>query len=106
MATERQVQETIARCAAIMVYFENSTRSPKTKAMMVAEVHTVAGRILDLGLEAAEAERRILREVKSELLSRYGLPGGGRLNTAFSKAFATASVIRPIPRSANGFLEN
>ena len=88
-ATERQIQETIARCVSIMVYFHNEERTPKVKAMMIAEVQTVVGFVgeLGLGLGSREVEERIVIPVEGELLTRYGHEVGRRLNAEFVSAF-------------------
>lgn len=87
MATEREIQETIARSVAIMVCFHNSEKTKRAGAMMVSEVQTVAGMVLELDLGVGETDDCILRPVEQELLMRYGHEVGPRLNTEFLKAF-------------------
>ncbi len=87
MATERQVQETIARCVSIVVFFHNSQKTPKMRAMMVAEVRTVAGWVEELGMCGMAAGEQILSPVELELIARYGPVVGRKLNSEFAKAF-------------------
>ncbi len=95
MTTERQIQETIARCVSIVVFFHNSQKSPKMRSMMVAEVQTVARWAEELGMCDRAADEQIVLSVESELLARYGPVVGRRLNAEFAKAFkgSTAPVL-------------
>ena len=92
MATERQIQETIARCVSIVVFFHNSQKTPKMKTMMVAEVQTVAGWVEELGMGGMAADEQILLPVELELLARYGHEVGRRLNAEFARAFKGSAV--------------
>ncbi len=87
MATERQTQETIARCVSIVVFFHNSQKTPKMKSMMVAEVRTIADWAEELGMCGMAADEQILLPVEAELIARYGPVVGRRLNAEFAKAF-------------------
>ena len=85
--TERQLQETVARCVSIMVYFHNDPeRTPKTKERMVAEVQVVAGWVAEMGLKPGQTDELILRPVEAELFARYGHELGLRLNRMFLEA--------------------
>ncbi len=92
MATERQIQETIARCVSIVVFFHNSQKTPKMKSMMVAEVRTIAGWAEELGMCGMAADEQILFPVELELIARYGPVVGRRLNAEFAKAFKALAV--------------
>ncbi len=92
MATERQIQETIARCVSIVVFFHNSRKTPKMRTMMVAEVQAVARSAEELGMGGTATDERILLPVESELLARYGAVVGRRLNAEFAKAFKGSAV--------------
>jgi hypothetical protein len=87
MATEREVQEAIARCVSSMVLYHNGKRSRETTTAMVAEVQAAAGWVSAQGWEIGETDERILRPVEGELLARYGHELGVRLTTEFLKAF-------------------
>lgn len=83
MSTERQLQEAVARCVSLAVYYRNAPRSPKARAMMAEEVHAVAGWVKQLGLKG----ERILPPLEAELLARYGPEEGARIRSEFAKAF-------------------
>ena len=87
MATERQIQELIARCVSIVVFFHNSPKTSKMRTMMVAEVQAVARSAEELGMGDRAKDERILLSVESELLARYGQEVGRRLNAEFARAF-------------------
>jgi hypothetical protein len=87
MATERQVKETIARCVSIMVCYHNGEKTRLAHDMMVAEVQTVAGWVMEMDLGPCEKDERILHPVERELLMRFGPEVGPRLNVVFIKAF-------------------
>jgi len=89
MATERQIQETIARCVSTVVFFHNSPKTPRMRTMMVAEVQAVARSVEELGMAMDE---RILLPVESELLARYGQEVGRRLNAEFARAFKGSAM--------------
>ena len=92
MATERQIQETIARCVSIVVFFHNSQKTPKMRTMMVAEVQAVAGSVEELGMCGMATDEQILLPVESELVARYGPAVGRRLNAEFARAFKGPAV--------------
>ena len=94
MATERQVQETIARCISTMVFYHNSERSRKTEDRMIAEVQVIAGFVEELGFERGEAEERIIRPVELELIARYGYEVGPRMAVQFANAFQSLGVLK------------
>lgn len=86
--TERQLQETVARCVGIMVYFHNDPeRTQRTKERMVAEVQVVAGWVVEMGLDHRQTDERVLCPVEAELIARYGHEVGPRLNRLFLEAF-------------------
>ena len=87
MATEREIQETIARCVSIVVFFQNSQKTSKMKGMMAAEVKAIAGWLEEAGLCGVVIDEQILFPVGSELLIRYGPVIGRRLNAEFARAF-------------------
>lgn len=97
MATERQIQETIARCVGITVFYHNGAITANVRAMRALEYKTVAGRVKELGLSHEATEERILRPVEAELIARYGPEEGRRLNVEFLKAFAGVTVPIPCP---------
>jgi hypothetical protein len=97
MATERQIQEMIARCVSVVVFYQNGEMTAKTKAMRADEFRTVAGRVRELGLSPGATEERILCPLEAELIARYGPEAGRRLNAEFLKAFEGLDVPIPCP---------
>jgi len=84
---ERQIQETIARCVGIMVWFHNAVRTPQTNGLMTAEIRVMAGWVAEWGMGQVEVDGLILRPVEAELHARYGHELGPRLNRLFLEAF-------------------
>ncbi|AGA26836.1 hypothetical protein [Singulisphaera acidiphila] len=91
MATEREIQEMIARCVSIMVFYYNSGRSAHTKDQMAAEVGAVAHFVKKWRL-VDDLRVRILDSVTAEMIARYGSELGVRLDGEFYKAFMDADV--------------
>jgi hypothetical protein len=85
--TERQLQETVARCVGIMAYFHNAARTRQATELMDAEVRDMAGRVAEWDMGAVEVDGLILRPVREELHARYGHELGPRLNRLFLEAF-------------------
>lgn len=83
MATDREVQETIARVVAGLVYYVNCGKTPETKAAMATEARAVAALVAGWGLP----DDRVVRPVRAELVARYGPEAGAGLHTEFVKAF-------------------
>ncbi len=95
MATEREIQETVARCVSIMVFYKNGEKTTQATEMMVAEVHAVAGWVRELGLGVGETDARILRAAERELLARYGHEVTPRLYAALLDAFEGPGAAAP-----------
>lgn len=91
MASEREFQETVARCVSMMVYYRNDLRSAAAAAAMTDEIHGVARQIATLGPIAADWSRDLRRRVQEELVARYGRPIGGCLHDEFLGAFEGAA---------------
>jgi hypothetical protein len=90
VATEQQVQRTVALCMDIMVRYRDGRRTPETRAVMVAEVHAIAVWVSGLGMGAAEMIERVLNPVQAQLLARHGHELGARLGGEFLNAFEGA----------------
>ncbi|WP_406695856.1 hypothetical protein V5E97_33150 [Singulisphaera sp. Ch08] len=95
MATEREIQETIARCVSIMVYYHNCGKTAHTKEQMTAEIGTVAQTVKGWA-SGNDPWGRILDSVNAELIARYGFELGVRLDGEFYKAFEDADLPMPI----------
>ena len=87
VATDREFTEAIARCIAVMVYYQNEKRSPRARPTMNAEVQTIAEWALSLSLSPGELDRDLFNRVKEELVARYGRLTGNRLGEEFIIAF-------------------
>lgn len=95
MTTQRQIQEAIARCVSLLVFYYNGEKTTKTRGQITAEIRAVGESVrgLDFGDETSGAG--ILRLVESELRDRYGTEGCGRINAEFSRAFDWFAVLAP-----------
>ena len=96
MATERQVQEAVARCVATMVLYHNEKRTRHTTIMMTAEVRATAAGVSELDLGHDQADKRVIRPVEGELVARYGPDTGRKLYNDFVKAFNGSPEADPI----------
>ena len=95
MATEREIQETIAKCVGIMVFYVNSRETRQAKTLMMAEVQAVAGLVKKWGLGGQATADSVFRPVEAELLARYGREEAGRLNAEFVGAFGKTTEPAP-----------
>jgi hypothetical protein len=87
MPTEREIDETIARCVSIMVCYHKVETDARARASMVTAVQVVAAWALEMNLGSDETAVRILGPVERELLIRYGHESGTRVTATFLRAF-------------------
>lgn len=102
MATDRQLQETLARCVSTVVFYHNSHRSQKSAERMSIEAEVIAGFVEELSLVDGEAERFIVRPLEVELIDRYGHELGLRLFGEFIRAFEGRGAIKSRHRETGG----
>ena len=95
MTTERQVQEAIARCVSLMVFYHNGEKTTKTRGLLTAEIRAVGESVRGLDFGDETSGQGILRLVESELRDRYGTEGGGRINAEFARAFDGFAALAP-----------
>jgi hypothetical protein len=89
MNIERAIQETIARCVAIMVAYYNSGPNERATREMIAEIRAVAEAARAFSLGIRETVDKIIHPVEAEIFARYGHELGTRLNAQFVVAFET-----------------
>src|SRR4051794_22327232 len=75
MATERQVQEAVARCVSGLVFYANSGRTRRDKGVMADEARAAARLAASWGLSGRAAEDSFLGPVEAEMVARYGPAG-------------------------------
>jgi hypothetical protein len=97
MVTERQVQETVARFVACMVFYVNSGRTRDVKGAMITEIQATARLVAEWGLSDA-AHDSILGPVGAELVARYGLVEGRKLSKEFAGAIKVPPGSRPVSK--------
>ena len=95
MPTDREIQETIARCVSIMGFYRIMGKSAQSKALMAAEIGAVAHSVKQWS-SVNDPCGRILDSVNAEMIVRYGSELGDRLDREFYKAFEDADVPLPI----------
>jgi hypothetical protein len=88
MANEREIEEVVARCVAIMIAYDRSGRSAPSTIAMIAGIQSVAGRANRFHLEFGTLDVQILQTVKAELLARYSPMTAHTIHAAFLKALA------------------
>jgi hypothetical protein len=94
MATQRQLQETVARCVSAMVSYHNCERSEKVHDRMVGEVQMIAGFLEELGLGRGEIDHRVILPVEAELIARFGQVTGSRLAIQFVEGLESLDIPR------------
>jgi hypothetical protein len=87
MNTERAIQETVARCVAIMVAYYNSGPNERATREMIEDIQAVAESARAFALGIRETVEQILKPVEIEIFARYGHELGSRLNSQFLMAF-------------------
>ena len=102
MLNDRTLQETIARCVSIMVYFRSSSRTPKARSFVLAEVQSIAAWVAGSDLTMDEIQGDLLEPLRVELVARYGGTIGNRLTAIFAEAFAPCDELLPERRSPMG----
>lgn len=82
MTTQRQVQETIARCVSSLVYYVNDRKSLEATRMVEYEIDRIAHWVTNEGLDE-RADLVIRRPVVKELTDRYGRTAALQLAARF-----------------------
>lgn len=96
MVSERQVQETVARCVSCMVFYVNSGKTRQAKGEMIAEAQAAARLVAQWGLGGRAAEDCFLRPFDAEIVARYGPADGRKLSRDFAEAFNGSSGCEPV----------
>jgi hypothetical protein len=96
MATERQVQETVAQCVSCMVFYFNSRKSRGVKTAITAEFRDVALLVTGWGLSTSEISFSLLRPIEAELVVRYGTVEGLNLSKEFAEVFNGLTGTGPV----------
>ena len=101
MATDRELQETIARCVSALVFYHKCGRTGETSERMAAEVQLIAGYVGEvLHLAGDEIESRLVRPLEFELTERFGREVGRRLLGEFLAAFDCVTRLGGRPQLA------
>jgi len=95
MTDERLLQEAIARCVSIMVFYHNCERTRDSLARARSEIRGIARQFPTLGLTHHEIERTVTDAVREEMVTRFGHEVGPRLSDQFAEAFED-SVGEPV----------
>jgi hypothetical protein len=97
MKTDREIQETVARCVAAIVYYHNCGRTTRAREVFEADVAGIRDR---LRVEGAPG-REVGPQVRAELLARYE----PRLASALFEEFVAAlTPPRSSPASSGEYL--
>jgi hypothetical protein len=92
---DRQIQEAVARCVSIAVYYHNSESSKKADATFAEDIRAIADWATEAALDESEADRMILQPLSAELAVRFGDAVGSRLGADFQAAFRKRLVPGP-----------
>jgi hypothetical protein len=92
--TDREVQETIARCVSALVFYRNSKKTRVVEEQLDADAGVLAAWVKQAGLTARDVDALVLGPLEAELVARFGAEAGGGLCGVFVKAlrrrFATS----------------
>jgi hypothetical protein len=94
MAPDCEIEQVIARCVGIMVFYRNRGKTTESKAQMAAEIRAVARSVKRWHFDDDVIER-ILDSVKTEMIARFGHELGVRLDDEFYVAFTGEAT--PVP---------
>lgn len=97
MATQRQVEEVVARYVASAVFYVSSGETPGAKEVIAADAAAVAKAVSRWGLSREAIEQAVLRPLEGELTARYGDGPGRSLTREFTGAFRVISRLDPLP---------
>lgn len=91
MTDERQLQETIARCVSILVFYRNTEQTPDSTDRMAAEIRS---ELREFAGMKTEVDRLVFRPIELELMARFGPEMGPRVVSEF------LSICHPSPCEA------
>ena len=91
MATDRDVDETVCRCLALVIYFHHFEEGRTTRAKMAAEVRMVADHARKLGIQ----DQAVLTRVDAELAHRFDDATRRRLHAEFARSYRRPVTLLP-----------
>jgi hypothetical protein len=101
MVTERQVQETVARCVSSLDSYVNRGKTWQARGVLDAEAQGIARLVTRWGLGRQAAGELLLRPLEAELVARHGPSVGLGLSREFTEAFnglaGSGPVFAPVP---------
>lgn len=100
MPDDGVVAETIARCTAAMVCYDDAERTVEASESMRAEIQAIANEIAAWG-PTRDGKETILHSVRRELLLRYGYEAGQRNFAEFEAVFKSAMMVTDIELRPN-----
>ncbi|SIO44254.1 hypothetical protein SAMN05444166_4760 [Singulisphaera sp. GP187] len=87
MATERQIQETVASFLSGMFFYVNSGKTPQVMRVMTAELQATAHLVLDGGLSERELVDSLLRPIEAKMIARFGSSESSKLFDKLAEVF-------------------
>ncbi len=101
--TKNQMLKASDCCISILRRYRTSDRTAAARDLMVAEVQTVVGWLLELDLPPNRTLGGILVPVERYLLTHYGSEAGRCLNAEFVEAFEKFGMGLLLSSAANTF---
>jgi hypothetical protein len=95
MDSDRAIQETVARCVSLLVYYRNCGRTAQAREVMEADVDVIASWVAEAGLSREAVGRAILVPVLAELIERYGRQAATDLSADFIAALQPGKSPEP-----------
>jgi hypothetical protein len=99
MRTDREIEETVARCVSVVVYYHNCGRSTRAREVFEADVAVIREWLRVAGATGQVVGSRI----RAELLARYEPPLASLL---FDEFVAALTLEKSSPASSTGRLTN
>jgi hypothetical protein len=94
MTQARVLDQIVTGCVAVVVFYHYQERTRATEAAMAQEIQALGEVISGMGLPEVVIERRVIRPIERELISRYGHEVGPRISSQFIDAFHEGTIHR------------
>jgi hypothetical protein len=92
MTQARVLDQIVAGCVAVLVFYHYREKTRATEDVMSQEIQALGELVSGMGLPEVAIEYRVIRPVERELISRYGHELGPRITSQFIDAFHGGTV--------------
>jgi hypothetical protein len=92
MTQARVLDEIVAGCVAVVVFYHYHEKRRATEDAISQEIQALGELVSGMGLPGDAIERRVIRPLERELIGRYGHEVGPRITSQFIGAFHGGTV--------------